>query len=134
MLSFPDRVLEGIQKLRDRYSGKKHTVAANFPIIEIIKYMDDREISTKLFFFVDSNTVEIQAPDQRFYSKISYYDFRSTERRWVRNKGYLFALVHDLKLCGLWEYVSNKDFLVVNSFNPRANQDELLKLLDEIRR
>ena len=112
MITFPDNIQEGIQKLRNKYRGKKHIVSACFPIIEIIKYLENREISIKLFFFADSNTLEVQAPDQHFYSKISYYDYRKTERRWIRNKDYLFSIIRDFKYCGLWEFITNKDFFI----------------------
>lgn len=132
MITFPEDILLGVCKMRKMYVGRKHSVAANFPVIEIIRYMQDREISTKLFYFIDKGTMEIQAPDQRFYSKISHYDYRSAERRWVRNKEYLFSLIKDLKKSGLWEYVLNKDFFIVNSFNKKTDPEALLKILNDI--
>jgi hypothetical protein len=94
--------------------------------------MSDKEISIKLFFNQKAKTFEVQAPTYKYYSRISHYDYNRTERRWLRRKDYLFELIKQLKFCGLWEWVSNKDFIVVNSFNQNTDHKKLLKILREV--
>jgi hypothetical protein len=106
--------------------------------MEIVKYEkeergSEREISIKLFFDYKTETFEIQAPTYKYYSRISHYDYNKTERRWLRNKDYLFSLIRNLKNCGLWEMVSNQDFIVVNNFNKKINSERVLKILEGVK-
>lgn len=137
-MQFPEEILDVVHALRKKYTSKKHCVVLAFPILEIIKVEkngdQDREISTKFFYNYISNTFEMQAPDCRYYSRISHYDFNRVERRWTRNKNYIFSLIRDLKICGLWNYISNKDIIVINSFNKNSDQVELLAMLEELTR
>ena len=104
----------------------------NYPIIEIIKWFKDKELSLKLFYFDSTNTIEMQPPDVKFLSKISYYDFNKPERRWVRNKTFLFSIINNLKTCGLWDLVSNKDFITINMYNKKATVDKRAEDLKKI--
>jgi hypothetical protein len=130
MKNFNVEILSCIKKLRERYRNSRTCVILNYPVIEIVKFMRDQEISTKLSY--DSDGFEFHAPDQRYYSKISHYDFRMAERRWTRNKHYIFSIIKDLKYCGLWPYISNKDFLMVNSHNENTDPKKLKILLKKI--
>jgi hypothetical protein len=132
MIDFPETVLQCVHTLRQLYADSRNCVVISYPIVEIIKYNQDNQTSLKLFYNFKDETFEIQAPSYSYYSKISHYDFNRTERRWVRDKGYLFTIIRNLKFCGIWDMVSNKDFLVVNSFNKNTNSKELLKALKEI--
>jgi hypothetical protein len=78
------------------------------------------------------DSFELQEPTYRYYSKISYYDFRRPEARWTRNKNLLFSLIRNLKRSGFWERLSNKDFLVVNKSNKVADSKDRLKVLKEV--
>jgi hypothetical protein len=80
------------------------------------------------------NTFELQEPVYRYYSKISFYDFKRPENRWTRDKGLLFSIINNLKRSGFWEKISNKDFLIVNSYNKKANVKERMKVLKEIQK
>jgi len=135
-MQFPEEILDAVHALRKKYTGKKHCVVLAFPILEIIRVEkngdQDREISTKFFYNYTVNTFEMQAPDSRYYSRISHYDFNKVERRWTRDKNYLFSLIRDLKISGLWKYVSNKDVIIINGFNKNSDQAELLALLEEL--
>jgi hypothetical protein len=132
MFQFPENVLQCVEMLRDFYCNRKSTIVVTYPILEIIRMLPDKEISIKLFFNQKSETFEIQAPTYKYYSKISHYDYNRTERRWLRNKRYLFDLIKRFKGCGLWELISNKDFIIVNSFNQNADHEKLLKILKEV--
>jgi hypothetical protein len=135
MLSFPDTVMQCVHILTQFYANSRNYIIVSFPIIEIIKYNKEKEISVKLFFDFKTETFEIQAPTTKYYSKISHYDYKNmTERHWTRNKGYLFSLIGNLKFCGLWDMISNKDFLVVNSYNKNADPKRLLKILKDVER
>jgi hypothetical protein len=105
-----------------------------YPIIEIINFwkLDQRdlEISTKLFYSQDTGLFEMQAPDQKFSTRISYFDYNRPERRWTRSMSYLFPLVKDLKICGLWDFISNKDLIVLNQLNEKASSEKRQKILD----
>lgn len=130
MLEFSEDIIRCVYQLRERYGTRRNCVVVTYPIIEIIKYANDKEFSTKLFYDPETNTFEMQAPDHQFVSKISYYDYNSPERRRTRNINYLFPLIKDLKACGLWDYISNKDLVVLNPLNTRASDSKRKKMLD----
>lgn len=132
MISFPDSVLELIHALQESYSKGKNCLIISYPILEVIKEENEREVSTKFFFDYKTGTFEIQPPTYRYFSKISHFDFKKPERRWSRNKNYLFPLIGKLKDSGLWDLVSNKDFLVVNEHNDKIDQKKLNSVLEKI--
>lgn len=133
MFDFPESVQGCVQRLAELYAKTKNYVVVSFPVLEIVKYNNQKEVSLKLFFDFKTETFEIQAPTVKFFSKISHYDYKNrTERHWIRNKGYLFAIISNLRACGLWDMVSNKDFLTINSYNEKADPKKLLKMLDAI--
>jgi len=132
MISFPDSILDAVARLQRLYDGTINHVIVTFPIIEIIRESFDKEVSLKLFFNMKSGFLEIQAPTYTYHSKISHYDYNKSERRWVRNKEYIFSIIRNLKKSGLWALVSNPDFIVVNSFNKNTDPKILLKALREI--
>ena len=136
MLEFNEDITQCVYKLRDRYKDKKNCVIMAYPIIEIIKFWKfhsmTRETSTKLFYSQATNSFEMQAPDQKFFSKISYYDYSMAERRWTRNMGHLFPLIRDLKICGLWNYISNKNLIIINEYNEKASPAKRQKVLNLI--
>jgi hypothetical protein len=105
-----------------------------YPIIEIIKYWKmsgmERETSTKLFYSQETGGFEMQAPNQKYFTKISYYDYSMPERRWTRSMGQIFPLIRDLKMCGLWDYISNKDLIIINQFNEKASPEKRKKVLN----
>jgi hypothetical protein len=80
-----------------------------------------------LFFDLKTGSFEIQAPSYKYYSKISHYDYNKSERRWMRNKDLIFSIIKKLKISGIWDHVSNKDFIIVNSSNKKSNHKQLLK-------
>jgi len=134
MKTFSKEIMDCIHNLRQFYEGasKNDYVEATYPVIEILKMFKEREMSVRLIFDSGDKTFEIQAPTYHYFSKISHYDYNKPENRWTRDKDFLFNLIRNLKHSGLWEMVSNKDFLVVNSFNKRTNPKELWKALKEI--
>lgn len=132
MLNFPDAVLQGIDMLRGEIgSNRKNLLIVSYPFLEIIVINralgGEREISLKLFYDLKSNSFEIQAPTYKYYSKISHYDYNRSERRWLRNKDFIFRIIRNLKASGLWDFVSNKDFIIVNEYNKNSNHRQLLK-------
>ena len=134
MLEFREEIIQCVYRLRDRYGSKRNCVVMAYPIIEIINFwkLDQRdlEISTKLFYSQDTGLFEMQAPDQKFSTRISYFDYNRPERRWTRSMSYLFPLVKDLKICGLWDFISNKDLIVLNQLNEKASSEKRQKILD----
>jgi len=130
MLKFSDDIVQCVYRLRERYGTRRNCVVITYPIIEIIKYFKDREYSTKLFYDPKTHTFEMQAPDHKFVTKISYYDYQRSERRWTRSINHIFPLVKDLKACGLWVYIANKDFIVLNQLHTRASNSKRQKMLD----
>jgi len=136
-MDFPVEIMDAVYKLRNKYKQKKHCVISAFPILEIVAIGKsnigrDQETSTKFFYDYITGTFEMQAPTYKYCSKISYYDFNKTERRWTRNKGYIFTLIRDLKFCGLWKHISNKDIIIINTFNDKADMEERASILKEI--
>jgi hypothetical protein len=129
---FPEDVLAVVLALRDIYKGRKNCVLMNYPVIEILKYDLNKEKSVKLFYSSNTNTFEIQPPDFKHYSKISFYDYKKFERRWTRNKNFLFPLIKDLQRSGFWDFISNKDFLIINAYNDRIAVDKRAEILNKI--
>ena len=128
---FSEGIQEAVEFLVNRYKSTRRTIQADYPIIEICYLQKDRKITFSLFYLED-NYLEIQVPTYHYYPKISHYDFKRKEKRWVRNKYYLFTFITDLKLSGLWGYVRNKDFIVVNENNENLNVDKATIRLNEI--
>jgi hypothetical protein len=129
---FPEIILNMIYDLRRHYQGTRTCVTMNYPTVEIIVLYNHHETSLKLFYYPISNSFEIQPLDALHNQKISFFDYRSKERRWIRNKKLLFSIIKNLKICGLWDLVSNKDFLVVNEDNNRVNISDRIVLLQQI--
>lgn len=129
---FSEIIKECVLNLRAIYKGRRNCVLMNFPIIEILKYSKDKELSIKLFYYPNSGTFEIQPADSKFCSKISYFDFSRSERRWTRDKRFLFSTISELKQCGLWELISNKDFLGINYNNEKVSEIDRSELLKSI--
>ena len=133
--TFSSGIMKSVDKMIRIYSRRKHLIEASFPIIDLTYIFSDRDIRVKLLYFSQTDKLELCIPDQKLYSKISYYDFRNkTERRWVRNKNFLFQLILDLKNSGLWDYVENKDFLEVNKYNKRADTNDRRNILRQVLR
>ena len=133
MQSFPESINKGVGFLVQGFASTKNFVLVSFPIIEIVKLSNHKEVSIKLIFDSEIGGLEIQAPTVKYFSKMSHYDFKQkTEYRWIRDKTYLFSIVNNLKFCGLWDLVSNKDFLTVNPHNKRTDPKKLRKLLKDI--
>ena len=135
-MEFNPIIIECVKKLREKYASRRHCVMMAYPIIEVLKYSRtnrvETEVSTKLFYYPQTNSFEMQASDQRYYSKLSYFDYDRAERRWNRNMNHLFPLIKDLKECGLWDYISNKNLLILNQYNNKADEKKRVKLLDLI--
>lgn len=126
---FSKEIMDCVYRLRDKYRKRKHCVVVHYPVIELIIYENKKETSTKLIYSPSTNMFEMQGADTRAYSKISYFDYDIKERRLVRNQDLMFMIVHDLQHCGLWEFVSNRDLIVVNQFNKRIDFSKRKKLL-----
>jgi hypothetical protein len=129
---FPEKIIDAVYELRRHYKGSRTCVSMNFPIVEILISHKDREMSVKLFYFPNTSTFEIQPMDSKVFQKISFYDYTKNERRWIRNKSLLFSVITNLKRCGLWEYVSNKDFLTVNDNNKKVGVSERASALQKM--
>lgn len=131
---FPQNIMGKLVVLKNVYekSTRVGVIDINYPIVEIKKQYIDKEISIKLFYDDTTESFEIQAPTYKYFSKISHYDFRVTERRWCRSKEVLFCVIKNLQRCGLWGNISNKDFIIVNSSNERTNPEKLKEILDAI--
>ena len=132
MTTFPKAILDNAYILREIYGDSRNQVIISYPVIEIINLKMDIEYSTKLLYDSKKGLFEIQPPTYRFYSKISHFDFRKPESRWSRRKDRIFQLIKILKYSGLWEMVSNKDFLVINEHNDKINPGKLNKILEDL--
>ena len=134
MNNFPEQVMNGVFVLNQIYQKTKNCVVAEFPVIEILKYKGNYEVSVRLFFNGETGMFELQSPVYRYRSKISYYDYRNVEFRWIRNKEYLFSLIRNLKLSGLWPLITNQDFLTVNRHNHSSDHKILSKNLKNLKK
>ena len=137
MIGFPAEIVDAVYALRQLYRSRRNYVVMNFPVIEVVsivrkKAIFDKTISTKLFYNISTNTFTLQAPDTEHRSSVSYFDYSVKERHLTRDKDLLFALIRDLKKVGLWDYVSNKDMIIVNTFNSKTDPDQLWNVLKKI--
>jgi hypothetical protein len=133
MTEFSKKIMESVGTLRKIYEKGRNVVKINYPAIEISKYEKNKEIVIVLLYDSIDGTFELQEPVYRYYSKISYYDFKRPENRWTRNKKFLFNTIRNLKRGGFWEKISNKDFLVVNKLNTEADYKNRLEMLKEVK-
>lgn len=133
-MDFSKEIMVSIGLLSKFYDFGKNLVKVNYPIVEIVKYSKAHETSIVLLYDSVDNTFELQEPVYRYYSKISFYDFKRPENRWTRDKELIFSIINNLKKSGFWDKISNKDFLIVNSYNKRANVKERIKVLKEIQK
>jgi hypothetical protein len=131
---FNKEILDCIDKLRTKETKSIGVlqVSVQYPVIEIIKMNRHQGVTIRLFYSVSDNTFDMQSPDAIYKSKISHYDFNRTERRWTMDKRDLFYFIKLLQFSGLWNMVSNKDMIIINSHNPRTNTSELMDKLDRI--
>ena len=127
---FPKDIQEALDKLVFRYKSTKRIVEAKYPIIELKFYEKMRAVAIQLFFI--DGSLEIQEPTYLFIPKISHYDYKVRENRISRDQRCLFGFINDLKYCGLWEYVSNKDFIEVNQNNQITDKKMLANKLDKL--
>ena len=127
---FSEDIETAVNKLNDlfRHSNRKRLVIAKYPIIEINIFERSRTVTFNLFYIHDQY-LEIQVPTYRFLPKVSHYDFKAKEKRWIRDKAILFSFIKDLKYSGLWDFVINKDFLVVNENNEYFDKEKAEKIL-----
>jgi hypothetical protein len=128
---FPSYILDSVEILHRRYKTVKRFVKASYPIIEITLEEKLHKVCFQIFY-INDEYLEIQEPTYHYYSKISHYDFYRGERRFSRNKGRLFTVIADLKMCGLWELVKNKDFIKINEHNENTDKEILEKELSSI--
>ena len=128
-MKFSKEIMEYVYTLRELYDHNKNDyVEVFYPVIEIKKIFNNHELFIRLIYDNKAGTFEIQAPTYQYCSKISHYDYQKPENRWTRDKHFLFRLIKNLKKSGLWSIISNKDFLVVNSFNENINASNLKEL------
>jgi hypothetical protein len=128
---FPPIILDAVDNLMHKYGRKKRRITAAYPIIEITVEESTR-ITCYQLFFIDDEYLEIQNPTYQYYSKISHYDFKGSEQRWSRDKRTVFSIIEDLKDCGLWEMVRNKDFIKINEKNTHSDKEALKKEIGDI--
>lgn len=132
-MKFSSDILGSVDILRQVYNTGKNVIRVEYPVIEVSLYTKDRETSVVLIYDSVDGTFELQEPVYRYFSKVSFYDFKRPEKRWTRNKGFLFSLIRNLKRSNLWEKISNKDFLVVNKSNTETDYTDRLKVLQKVK-
>lgn len=128
---FPPNIENAVEVLRRRYTRTKRTIRAEYPIIEITFEDKSHRVIFQLFY-INDEYLEIQNPRYQYFSKISHYDFDIKENRWSRNKKIIFSAISDLKSCGLWDLVRNKDFIRVNKNNKNIDKKRLKEELRDI--
>lgn len=128
---FPIEIMTAVEFLNNKYKERRRIVEASYPIIEINIEEKKHRICFQLFY-INDEYLEIQNPTYHYYSKISHYDFKTGERRWSRDKGTIFSVINDLKICGLWKFIRNKDFLQINEYNEHTDKNLLKQYLKVI--
>lgn len=128
---FPPDIIKSVQVLQRKYKGRRRYIRASYPIIELTIDEKVHRVCFQLFYMGDKY-FEIQNPTYEYFSRISHYDFHRGETRFSRNKDVLFTVIADLKMCGLWELVSNKDFIKVNEHNANSDKKKLEEELGSI--
>lgn len=73
--------------------------------------------------------IHIRHPNYEFKSTISHFCSVQKDIRLSLNKTFLTSIIRTLKETGLWEAVTNKDFLVVNKNNSKSNKNTVKREL-----
>lgn len=128
---FSKDIIDSVEILNIQYKTRRRYVTAEYPIIEINIEEKVHRVCFRLFY-INDEYFEIQNPTYHYYSKISHYDFKTGESRWSRDKGLIFSVIRDLKICGLWDLVRNKDFIKINEHNDHSNRSLLQQELDNV--
>jgi hypothetical protein len=128
---FPPNILDAVEILRCKYVRLKRNVIVAYPIIEIT-IKESLRLTCYQLFYINDEYFEIQKPTYQYFPRISHYDFKDNEQRWSRDKRTLFSIILDLRDCGLWEFVRNKDFIKVNDNNKYSDKKALEKKLGDI--
>ena len=67
-----------------------------------------------------------------FASSISHWDYLNGERRLARNKTIIASFIRTLKTVKMWEYITNKEFVRVNTNNKKSNKKKVGSELTEL--
>lgn len=110
----------------------KFTVARQGPDLTLVKMVGKRPVTIKLTA-TSSNTFWVDNPERDDRCTNSFFDFTNTPKRVTRNKDVIRVFVKTLRETGLWEFIDNKDFFVVNTHNKKAKQKIAAGLFETIR-
>ena len=67
-----------------------------------------------------------------FTSILSHWDYVGEERRLARDKTIITSFVRTLKDVEMWDYITNQDFVQVNSHNKKSNKKKIASELKDL--
>lgn len=70
----------------------------------------------------NSEKFSLQHPSYDFHSSVAHFRSVQKDSRLSLNKVYLISLIRALKRSEIWQDITNKDFLVLNEWNPKSNK------------
>lgn len=76
---------------------------------------------------IGKDKVQVVFPSYLFQSSISFFAPQEPEVRFCRDKRLLRYLIKSLKKSQLWQYVENKDFVIINAVNKNVTNAKLNK-------
>lgn len=81
---------------------------------------------------LDNNKYLIVEPSREDRSVSAFFDYPNTPMRVTRNKDIITLLVKELKETGMWEYIENPEFFMINENNKTANAKVVKALYSKI--
>ena len=91
--------------------------------LELVRSFNGRPVTILLTY--SRGKYRIRFPSYIFNSTISHFAPNEPESRFCRNKALLTSVVGVLKRSAVWACIDNKDFMVVNSANKKADKSRL---------
>jgi len=110
--------------------GRKFTVAKQGKDITLVKMLGKRPVTINLKFTGSGYWIENPERDDRCVN--SFLDYTMTPKRVTRNKDLIKFLVKHLSETSMWQFIENKEFFQVNSFNKKANKKAVSALMRSI--
>jgi len=114
-------------------TARKFTVAKQGPDIRLIKMLSGRPV-TVLLRKNDNGKFWLENPEREDICKNSFFDYCQTAHRVTRRKDLISQLVRQLQETSLWQFVENKNFFEVNTYNRKVNRRVVANNLQSILR
>lgn len=101
--------------------------------LNIVKQFGKKTVKTINFSIVClSKGLHIEHPEYSFKSTVSHFSAIKEDKRLSLNKTFLRSIILSLKKLGVWDSVTNKDFLQINKNNKKSDKSLVKKELKDL--